>query len=156
MSVVGLDLSLTSTGVADGNGTRRFCPKSRGIERLHDFYTWAAAVRADLVMMEGYSYGSRGKVFDIGEMGGVVKLALSMRGVPFIIVPPSTLKKYATGKGNAGKDEVLSAAIRAGFAGSNNDEADAWWLRHMGLVRVGSIAASAARTRLAEELAVAL
>ena len=62
-------------------------------------------------------------------------LALFYVDTPFIVVPPTVVKLYATGKGNAHKDEVLAAAIRAGCHESvtTNDRADAWWLRAIGL-----------------------
>ena len=47
---------------------------------------------------------------------------------------PATLKRFATGKGNATKDATLAAAIRRfGFEGDDNNAADAWLLRAMGL-----------------------
>lgn len=44
-----------------------------------------------------------------------------------LVVPPATLKKYATGKGNATKDQVLMAVTRryTTWCGDTNDEADA-------------------------------
>jgi Holliday junction resolvasome RuvABC endonuclease subunit len=50
------------------------------------------------------------------------------------IAPPASVKLYAAGKGNASKDQVLTAAVRRlpGFDGDNN-EADAAWMAAMGL-----------------------
>ena len=60
-------------------------------------------------------------------------------GVPVLPVPPSCRAKYATGKGNAGKDEVLLAVARryphAPVGG--NDEADALVLAAMGARLLG-------------------
>jgi hypothetical protein len=54
-------------------------------------------------------------------------------GVAFADVPPASLKKFACGKGNAKKEEMLAAAIRRlGYEGSSFDEVDALWLRAMG------------------------
>lgn len=105
-----------------------------------------AAAGAGLVVLEGYSFGSRGRaVFDIGELGGVVRLALYRRGIPYVDVPPAALKKYATGRGNAPKEEVLAAAIRRlGYTGHDHNESDAMWLyamaqdRYLGYSRVPS------------------
>jgi len=130
----GLDLSLTSTGVATVKGTSRICPKCKGMERLVLIRNEVLALRPEFVVLEGYSFGSRGRaLFNIGELGGVIRMALWERDIPFLEVSPSALKKYATGKGNAPKDAVLATAIRNDFEGSNNDEADAWWLLQMGL-----------------------
>lgn len=53
---------------------------------------------------------------------------------PVLVVPPTIRAKYATGKGNAGKDEVLLAASKAypdaGF--TDNNQADAVVLAAIG------------------------
>ena len=45
--------------------------------------------------------------------------------VPYEGVPVGTIKKYATGKGNAGKDEMIAAAIAAGYVPEDDNAADA-------------------------------
>jgi Holliday junction resolvasome RuvABC endonuclease subunit len=45
--------------------------------------------------------------------------------VPYQGVPVGTIKKHATGKGNAGKDAVIAALRAAGHAPSDDNEADA-------------------------------
>jgi hypothetical protein len=53
-------------------------------------------------------------------------------GVPYRGVPVGTIKKHATGKGNANKQAMLTAAHqRLGYAGDSDDEADALWLLHL-------------------------
>ena len=48
-------------------------------------------------------------------------------------VNASTLKTHATGKGGAGKPQVLAEAIRRlDYQGHNHNEADALWLADMG------------------------
>ena len=130
--IIGLDLSLTSTGVADKGGTFRIRPKSKGAQRLDDIASEIMVLgrEAELVVIEGYSFGSQGRAtFSIGELGGVIRLELHRAGVPWLLVPPSVLKKWATGKGNADKDTMLETAIRKyAFEGHGNDEADAWLL----------------------------
>lgn len=134
MRVLALDLSLTSTGAAHSGGTSRITPKSRGVDRLADIRTLIAdlvrSTAPEVVVLEGYAFGARGRaMFNIGELGGVVRLLLFDMGIPFVEVPPSCLKLFATGKGNSGKDAVLECAIRSfGFEGHGNDEADAWML----------------------------
>lgn len=137
---MGLDLSLTSTGCCNIKGDcYSLKPSYKGAERLEWFADTFDALstapnRPDLVVLEGYAYGRVNKAHELGELGGVVRLALWRAGIPFVVVPPSTLKKYATGKGNASKDQVLIAAVkRSGIEFNNNDEADAWWLRQIGL-----------------------
>lgn len=141
-AVVGLDLSLTATGVATTAGEVVISSKLKGMARIAaiDGRIWehvggvAPMMDVDLVVIEGYSFGSRNsQAHALGELGGVVRMALHTLAVPYIDVPPSTLKVFATGKGNAGKDEVLAAAIRRlGFGGHDNNAADALWLRALG------------------------
>lgn len=57
------------------------------------------------------------------------------RQVPYEGVPVATIKKFATTKGNAGKDEVIAAVRRMGFEPADDNEADAiallrWALAH--------------------------
>jgi Holliday junction resolvasome RuvABC endonuclease subunit len=50
--------------------------------------------------------------------------------IPYQGVPVGTIKKHATGKGNASKDEVLSAMRALGHAPTDDNEADALALLH--------------------------
>lgn len=148
MRVLALDLSLTSTGVACPHGdTMRWVPPKgiTGMERLD----WARGCLADtlavhdtdVVVIEGYSFGTARQASHahaLGELGGTVRLMLWQTSVPYVDVPPASLKKYATGKGNAKKELVLVEAVkRLGYEGSSNDEADALWLRAMALDAYG-------------------
>lgn len=44
---------------------------------------------------------------------------------PYEGVPVGTIKKYATGKGNAGKEEMIAAAVAAGYTPEDDNAADA-------------------------------
>jgi Holliday junction resolvasome RuvABC endonuclease subunit len=48
-------------------------------------------------------------------------------------VPVGTIKKHATGKGNAGKDEMIAAAKAKGHPAENDNEADAIAILHWAL-----------------------
>lgn len=146
LTVVALDLSLTSTGVADRNGTRRIQPKSTGVERLAEVRDavlrectasgWS--VGPDLVVIEGYSYASGNQAHQVGELGGVVRLALHEAGIRYEVVSPATIKIAACGTGNASKADVLLAAVRRlGYEGNNTDEADSLWLYHLAMIALG-------------------
>ena len=50
--------------------------------------------------------------------------------IPYQGVPVGTIKKHATGKGNASKEEMLAAASRRGYAPIDDNEADALALLH--------------------------
>ncbi len=53
--------------------------------------------------MEGFSLGSQGKVFSIAENTAILKSKLYDAGYRVEIYPPTVIKKFATGKGNASK-----------------------------------------------------
>ena len=59
--------------------------------------------------LENYSMGSTGRVFSIAENTGILKYNLYLQGNPIILLPPSIIKKYATGKGNADKELMYEA-----------------------------------------------
>jgi Holliday junction resolvasome RuvABC endonuclease subunit len=50
--------------------------------------------------------------------------------IPYLGVPVGTIKKHATGKGNAGKDQVIAAMRALGHPVSDDNEADALALLH--------------------------
>jgi len=135
LRILALDLSLTATGWCCDGTTGVIKPKVRGWERINQITSAILDLRqdADLVVLEGYSYGSQGRaIVQIHGLGEIVRYKLWKAEVPYADVPPSTLKKFATGKGNAGKDEMISCAIRKfGFEGCDNNEADAFMLWQM-------------------------
>jgi Holliday junction resolvasome RuvABC endonuclease subunit len=56
-------------------------------------------------------------------------------GVPYMGVPVGTIKRHATGKGNAKKPETIAAMQAKGFTPQNDNEADAlalldWAIEH--------------------------
>lgn len=136
MNVLALDLSLTSTGYAYdrphiGLEAATINPTMVGPERLDliTCHVLTMAETADLVAIEGYAHGRHNRAHQIGELGGVIRLTLWRHRIPYLEVAPTKIKKYATGSGRAGKDEVLVEAVRRlGYAGSSRDEADALWL----------------------------
>jgi crossover junction endodeoxyribonuclease RuvC len=150
VTVLGLDLSLTSTGAAAIGGftgsqadtTRlRPPPKFKGHTRLLWLQNEIADLARDvpLVVVEGPSYASTGRgQHERAGLWWLVTHHLWATGVPLAVVPPSNLKRYATGKGNAGKDDVLREVTKRfpWFAGGN-DEADALVLAAMGADHLG-------------------
>jgi Holliday junction resolvasome RuvABC endonuclease subunit len=144
-NVIGLDLSLTSTGIAVEEVTV-LQTKLRGMGRLawlrDQIRAAIAAVDDPAVVVEGYSFGSRNsQSHAAGELGGVIRLALWEASIPYVDVPPTCRAKFATGRGNASKSEVVSAvSARTGLIWSGkgaDDCCDAWILREMGRVRLG-------------------
>lgn len=84
----------------------------------------------DVIAIEGFSYGSRGRgvSFQFGY-GYAVRIALYMEGIPFLIVTPSQVKKYATGKGNSSKDNMILPIFKKwGFEHDSDNVRDAYVL----------------------------
>jgi Holliday junction resolvasome RuvABC endonuclease subunit len=146
IDIIGLDLSLTSTGICVNDQCEALSTNAKGVERLDWFQTVIVdrvlEVSNPVVCIEGYSFGSRNsQAHSIGELGGVVRLGLWKRNIPWVDIPPTCRAKFATGKGNAGKNEVVSAiSARTGIVWSGkgaDDMCDAWILREMGLAHLG-------------------
>lgn len=140
MNILSLDLSLVRSGFVRPEGTAGVIvpPKcaDRGMPRLRHIRNSVRDMLGgvDLVVIEGYSFGSMNKREALGELGGVVRLMLYEARVRYVEVPPSSLKMYATGKGNAPKDLVLVECVkRLGYTGADNNIADAMWMRAMAL-----------------------
>ena len=150
--VVGLDVSLTSTGVyllslnpdddhPDFHYHITTKPKDNSDASRIDFIV--DTVVTDLTnpqypviaaCMEDYGPSGRiaGKVLVRAELCGVLKHLLRYRvKIPYVTISPNGLKKVATGsgrsqKGQSSKDAMLRAANEAGFITKNSDEADAY------------------------------
>ena len=58
--------------------------------------------------------------------------------VPYRGVPVGTIKRHATGKGNAGKDAVIAAMKAKGHQPADDNEADALAILHWALARGGA------------------
>ena len=65
-----------------------------------------------VVYLEGYSFASKGLIFDIAECTGLFKHKLYKNNIPVITVPPTTNKKFATKKGNADKILMYESFIQ--------------------------------------------
>ena len=149
MRVLGIDPSLTSTGLAlveDGQvrSLVRVRSKLKGHRRVEQIVaeTLHLARQADYVGIEGTAMHAKGSsVVQIFGLWGVLTHALWVARPrdPYYVVTPSGRCKYATGKGNADKDQVLAAVIRrytdADVTG--NDVADALVIAAMGSRQYG-------------------
>lgn len=88
-------------------------PYESEMERFDNISEWALAIlnkfNVKEVALEGYSMGSKGVVFNIGENTGILKYKLWQAGIECITPAPTTVKKHFTGKGNAKKEAMLEA-----------------------------------------------
>ena len=124
-----------------------FLPNNKYFWNDTDKYQYIASWAIDVldsydvndVCLEDYAYAATGRVFHIGENTGILKYKLSARDINWDTVAPTEVKKYATGKGNAGKELMLSNFITQtgvdlrdvmGYAGSNpiSDIVDSFYI----------------------------
>ena len=150
--VVGLDPSLTRTGLALPDGTVELLRPPKGQDRGMKRLAWIRSTVSDLihwppdggpvdvVAIEGYAHGRPNQAHYLGELGGVLRLSLHDAGVAYVDVPPSVLKRYATGRGNADKQAMQMAATkRLGYDNEKPDDniVDAMWLRALAMDAYG-------------------
>lgn len=143
---IGIDYSTTSTGIAivEGSHWQVFTLRSKPsedtltayYERIqdlgHDIIAAAEPRLGDVLAIEGIAFAARGSSVDRLHYAWhrtVEFIGRVMHAEP-LIVTTNQVKQLATGKGTAGKDEVLLATERRipQTQVRNNDEADAVWI----------------------------
>jgi Holliday junction resolvasome RuvABC endonuclease subunit len=154
LTIIALDLG-TTTGWAirthDGVitcGTQSF--KSNRFEgggmRYLRFRRWLNELKATLAAPNGpgavyFEEVRRHLGVDAAHAYGGFLATLSTwcehHNIPYQGVPVGTIKKHATGKGNASKVDMTTAMVKLGFAPTDDNEADAlallqWALTHEG------------------------
>ena len=146
--VMGIDLSLVETGLCllDGGDlvwkmlvTSKPDQSVMEIERIQKI---ARAVtgyilthKPDLIVIEGLSYGSKNttSLCQLAKLNFSVEIYCYQMEHPYLMVPPTTLKKFITGKGNAKKEVMLMKILkRYGLEFENNNLADAYALCRYG------------------------
>ena len=82
-------------------------------EQRHDLLTdWTMSIiQGCEVFIEGYAFASSGKSYvrSVAENTGLLKHKMYKAKQSFTSVPPTVIKKYATGKGNANKELMYEA-----------------------------------------------
>lgn len=163
MIALGLDLSLTSTGVAavqDGQYMAWFNAKTKGkkgdgpgdyLTRIQDI-TQRTFVFIDslpeipvIAVVEGPSHGSKfGNPHERAGLWWDIFAGLVLREIPVATVAPKSRQKYITGSGGngVGKDVVLAHAIERYVNDRtpvipNDDVADGLGMADMGARRYG-------------------
>lgn len=146
---LGIDPSLNATGLAVVekteagvirlvkttsvilNSTKEF-PKLFGMARvehiLEQLEEFMKTYDFEMCAIENYAYGVQKSrsVFDLGELGGCIRLLFHRRGIRLIEIPPQTVKSRATGKGNADKEDVKAGMEKIlNCTLHSHDEADA-------------------------------
>lgn len=152
---IGIDQSLTGFAMTVLNVGRPECYETwvykseyKGVKRLNDIRFWMSSKLMTLalqgnsfhdVAMEGTVLASHSALV-LGELSATVKLALwdlfedspnELCRTP-LQIPPMTLKKYAAGKGNAKKQEMLMQIYkRWGIEFNDDNAADSYALARL-------------------------
>lgn len=85
---------------------------SGDIARFIELAEWVCSVvdcvKPDAIAMEDYAFGASGNITKLAENAGLCKVELYKRfpKIPFVLVGPTQMKKYATTKGNAKKELI--------------------------------------------------
>lgn len=158
--VIGLDVSLTATGIASSLGWCKTVGRSDVttaplLVRVGQVGDLAESIlrhvgRPELVVIETPAFRALGGgVLERSALWWLVVRGLIARDVPVAEVNPRTRMRYATGKGQASKLAVVDAVARRYplFLTYGNDNlADAAVLAAMGADRLGAPIASVPKT----------
>jgi len=122
----GIDGLITSGTVSfrpgrfDGGGMRylRFTNWLTEIDRLSGPVAaiWFEEIRRHAATDAAHVYG---------DLMATLTAWAELRGIPYEGVPVGTIKRHATGKGNAPKEAMIAAARARGFSPADDNEADA-------------------------------
>ena len=126
------------TGCADFK-PRRF--EGGGMRYLR-FTSWLDEIRGEGIAAIWFEEVRRHAGTDAAHVYGGLMGALTawaeLRGIPYAAVPVGTIKKHATGKGNAPKAAMIEAAVARGFDPKDDNEADAIALLHWAIETGGA------------------
>ena len=154
--VVAIDPSLTGLAVVSATSSntnyQEFSskPAKTLTSRVARFHTLADSVKSilqtdfpRLCLIEGYAFSAKGSsALSLAEFGGILRSRIVGYADVTIEVPPTLLKKFVTGKGNASKIDVVSAlSSKYGIIFKNDNHADAFGLSRLGLAALGLLEA---------------
>lgn len=137
ITILGTDKSYTTTVAKFDSG---------GVTRLAEIQNHVVSTLSEAlesgpikdIAIEGYAYGREFGVAQSGELGGAVKLALYRmkkldQGRYPMIVAPTSLKKYITGKGTGvQKNQILLNVFKKwGVEFTDDNAADSYGLAHL-------------------------
>ena len=149
--VVGLDLSLTSTGIVELDGEANILEQyvvrsspvgplqideAKRLSKITDEILAGIPLETELVAIEGIAFmmSKTTALVQLAAINYIVRIGLWKKGIPFVIVSPPTLKKFVTGKGVAQKDiMMLETYKRWGVSLTDNNICDAYGLARISL-----------------------
>lgn len=86
---------------------------SNSEERYHNLanHFLPELLDCEVIYFEDYAFAAKGKVFNLAESTGILKYNLWLNSKSYQTVFPGTIKKFATGKGNANKEKMHESFI---------------------------------------------
>ena len=127
--IIGIDPSLTGTAICtqEGDDPPQFelisTEKDKDLPPSVD-YTFRlmkirdgvrAAVenvkKVEFAAIEGISFGSTGRLAELGGLSYFIREIFVEKKIPFIVIPPTVLKKYWCDKGNCAKIDMIKEAL---------------------------------------------
>jgi len=132
--------------------------KSRGLPRYREILATVERIKrafgaVDVVVFEGYPYflfgfqkkgrngggkfyrsehgqGPGNQIFGLAGITEMIKMKVHYQwNLPYASISPSSIKKYATGFGKAGKPQMIDALeYEHGITFKTDDEVDAWYI----------------------------
>ena len=110
---------LTNVKKYEGNfgniNGRLHLPYTTEQQRHDQISDWALSIidtAIGNIFIEGYSFGSKGLVFNLAENMGTLKHKLYVLNKRFQSIVPGQIKKNATGKGNADKLKMYEQFVK--------------------------------------------
>lgn len=139
---VGADTSLRKTGMCVLESKYVFLylietKKLRGARRLSYIGDAARGIledhsTPDIGAIEAGAYNAGGRVFQLGQVQGIVQQELYHTGADILEISPTRLKKFFANHGSAGKEKMVNKAEELlGSEVPGDDLADAFALAHL-------------------------
>jgi crossover junction endodeoxyribonuclease RuvC len=146
---VGIDPSLTSTAIVILDQDSKIYNQKLIKTAAGDFETTeerllhivrevnyvANLPRLEKVYIEGLSFGSKGQsMMQLAALHFLIRCFMFKRGMNYAVVPPTTVKKFVTGKGNSKKELMLLKTFkRWGVEFEDNNLCDAYCIAQYAL-----------------------
>jgi crossover junction endodeoxyribonuclease RuvC len=160
MIVIGLDTSLTHTGFCIINekgkvldsGVIKSKPSGDSylaevnrivkiVDEIFEKITKNCKKKPDLAVIEGMAFTARNttSLVQLAGLNYQLRIQLARFEIPFMIIAPTTLKKFITGSGKGDKDKMMMSVYKNyGFEALDNNECDAASLAFCGLATSGN------------------
>lgn len=141
MNLLALDVaSRTGFATKSASGTWDFRPKrdeSPGMRLIRfkaKIREMVEMEKIDHIVFEMVAGFHRGALIVAAELIGVLKTFCEENNIPYRSFTATEIKKFATGKGNASKDFMISEArLKLGYKGNDDNEADALWIYQLAM-----------------------